>query len=534
VGLVFNDSFRNSGDTRISKVKEVNNWGSRQNITYSFDPRKFSCLSCPTAHPVGKGPGQAKPVFLLYDQCVAAMAPPAAAGGCLSIIRIEDGSLDELADQFATVCTGRWLPAGTAVVLAAGGQLAKLGTAEYATAVVLAVNKIKRFLPTGSFVAHGPLFFNTGIDNPAIIRSMAEIASWQVAMDRDGAVGDFLPIANTAVVRMMERRGIGTQVKYTHRIGLPANMAVTKTKIWESSGSDNLPAATEALTEEDEAELFYLLATELNRKLGAGLDSRFITARVVATSLANTTTVICVGGQHAAGLVRAAARAGYNTKLVALNQNPDAGQVAQCARQLRETVEAIAPTLRPSVMVIMSFLDEVAYMVKTQEGGLVPLRDPKRDKVHVHGTLSMATGELLEERIGRFTPVLNSTCGAAATLLAPLPRHLEGPCCAKTGHMPGYEKAAFKTAILGMIDGSRRSIKDILFNLRIRGVSVANIARTAIQGTWKDATVLAEDGYDAIWATLHQEVVAREQQGRASREKKRPGGHLAGPHGRRT
>jgi len=510
----------------------VNNWGSRQNITYSFDPRKYSCLTCPTAHPVGKGAGQVKPVFMLYDQCIAAMAPPAAGGGCLSIIRIEDGTLAELADHFATVCTGRWLPAGTAVVMAAGGQLARIGTAEYAAAVVAAVNKVKRFLPAGSFVSHGPLFFNTGISTPAIVRSVAEIASWQVAMDRDGAVGDFLPIANTAVVRMMERRGIGKQASYTHRLGLPANMAGLQTKVWESTGSPTLPEATEALTEEDEAELFYLLATELNRKLAAGLDSKFITARTVADSLATTRVVVCVGGQHAGGLARAATRAGYSATLVPMQPNPDAGEVAHSARLLREAVEAIAPSLRPAVLVVMSFLDEVTYMVKTQEGGLVPLRDPKRDKVHVHGKLSMASGELLEERIGRFTSVLNSTCGARATLLAPLPRHLEGPCCGKKSHMPAYDKVAFKAAILGMIDNSRRALKDLLYTLRIRGIQVANIARTAAAGGWKDATTPTEDGYDALWATLHQEAVAREQQGRESREK-RPGGPLTRPGWRR-
>jgi len=532
VGMVFNESFRNNGDQRITVCKEVNNWGTKQNISYSFDPKKFMCTTCPVIHPVGKGTGQKKPVFMLYDQCMPAMAPPTAGGGCLSIIRIEDGTLTELADHFAAVVAGRWLPAGTAVVVAAGGQLAKLGTADYAASVVAAVNKLKRILPGGSFVAHGPLFFSAGIDSPAIIRSVAEIVSWQVAMDREGAIGDFLPMANTLVVRMMERRGIGQQAKYCIRLGLPANMTGLMNKTWESNGSVPLPEATEALTEEDEAEILFLMATELNRKLAIGLDPRFNTARTVATSLATITKTIFVGGDHAAGLARAANRAGLEATLVAVPSRPDVGQVANCARLLREKVEAVAPNLRPAVLVIMSFLDEGVYMVKTGEGGIVPLKEPKRDRVHVNGKLCVATGELLEERIGHYNSLFTSTCGAAATLLTVLPRHLDGPCCEKPAHMPGYEKQAFKSNLMAMIDASRRAIKDLLYKSRIRGIQVANIGRTAANGSWKDPVTPDEANYDAIWATLHQEVVAREEMSRASGEK-RPGGQLPRVPGRR-
>jgi len=77
-------------------------------------------------------------------------------GGCLAVMRIEDGTLSELADLLIESCKNRWLPEGTVVLMASGGQMARDGTAAYAMALVAAINKLKKFLPPRSFVAHSP------------------------------------------------------------------------------------------------------------------------------------------------------------------------------------------------------------------------------------------------------------------------------------------------------------------------------------------------------------------------------------------
>ena len=211
------------------------------------------------------------------------LAPPLGAGGCLAIIRVEDASLAEIVSVFEETINDRWMPKGTVVTISAGGHLANVGAAAYASDLVEAVNRIKRLLPPGSFVAHGLIAFACGINDPGIIRAVSDICTWQCVLSREGVVGDFLPITNKATIRLMERKGIvGNQTPLPLRISLPANMATGKTKTWNSAGVMELPLATLPLGEDDEAELLYYMCTELNRILDSGLATQLAVNRAAS------------------------------------------------------------------------------------------------------------------------------------------------------------------------------------------------------------------------------------------------------------
>ena len=67
---------------------------------------------------VGQNEGQQAPVFVLMDQ--------------MGILRIEDGSLKELADLFVETVNCKKLPRETEVAISAGGHIARVGVASYA------------------------------------------------------------------------------------------------------------------------------------------------------------------------------------------------------------------------------------------------------------------------------------------------------------------------------------------------------------------------------------------------------------------
>jgi len=457
---------------------------------------------------------------------ISPMAPPMSGGRCLAVVRIEDGTLSELADLLIEQCKNRWLPNGTAVILAAGGQMAREGTAAYAANLVAAVNKLKRYLPAGSFVAHGPLAFACGNGDMATIRTAIEISHWQVALDREGAVGDLLPMANMATIRMLERRAIDmTQTPPMQKLSLPANMAGTLTRVWSVGDGSPLPAATEPLTEEDEAELLFLLCTELNRKLAIGLDSKYSTVRMVASGIAKNSRLIIVGGRHATGLAMAAAAGGHQYVTLPLESNPTAGQVSHCAKLLRDQVEDIPPGNRAGVLVIFAILDSIIYMAKSKEGGVNPLKATESGIQHVEGDLVLATGDMLEERLANLVTLLNSICGASAVMLCPLPRYLSGRCCTKPSHMPSYA-TNHRQRTLEQLDVARRSIKDMLYKLRVRGVAVANYARTAMECGWKDSITPNEAGYAAILERTLTEGMNNQLASQRERDKRPP---TAGP-----
>jgi len=343
-------------------------------------------------------------------------------------------------------------------------------------------------------------------------------------LDREAAVGDLLPMANMATIRMIERRAIDmTQIPPCSAYSCLQIWRGTLYRSWSIRSSDPLPAATEPMPEEDEAELLYLLATELNRKLAIGVDTKFNMVRMVATGIASNSRLILVGGQHAIGLANAARALGHQFDMIPLEDNPLAGQVSHCARKLRELVEDIPPGSRAGVLVVFAVLDSLVYMVKNSEGGVNPLRLPVEGVQHVVGELVVATGEMLEDRLARLASLLNSICGASAVLLGPLPRHLEGPCCNKQHHMYGYVATSFKATLLKRLDTARRAIKDGLFKLRIRGVQVANYARTACEKGWATPLTPNEEGYKAILHRVLDQGANKQEASRRDKEKRAPG-----------
>jgi len=95
-------SFRNTDDSRSNLSLECSSVASEKTISI--------CICCVPGHPVlGK---DVKPVFVLTDQMFPAAVPLNSPGRCLSIIRIEDAHLWELATTFLARIKASWLPAG--------------------------------------------------------------------------------------------------------------------------------------------------------------------------------------------------------------------------------------------------------------------------------------------------------------------------------------------------------------------------------------------------------------------------------------
>ncbi len=172
------ENFRNLGDSRHTVVKEVSNQAKGLNISFSFDPVSLTCFACAQPHVVGLLGDQTKPTFIISDQCMPPLAPPTGPGGCIAFMRVEDGSLEEIANCFIETVGAKNLPRGTMVAISAGGHLARVGVAQYAADSVEAINRIKRALAPASFVAHGPLLFACGINDPGIVRAVADICNW--------------------------------------------------------------------------------------------------------------------------------------------------------------------------------------------------------------------------------------------------------------------------------------------------------------------------------------------------------------------
>ncbi len=506
----FTDSFRNLGDGRHTLVKEVNNNTKMRNYSYSFDVQKFVCIGCAAPHPVGKLGQQKAPFFLLSDQCMPPLCPPLGTGGCITVLRVEDGSLGEIVEALEEAIRGRWLPQGTGVAISAGGHLARVGVASYAQDLVEAINKLKRILPPASFVAHGPVAFARGISDPGIIRAVSDICTWQCALAKEGVVGDFLPISNKASIRLIERKGtVGIQTPYSYRVGLPANMATGPKRIWHSDGPEELPLATLPLDEDDEAELLYYLCTEANRMLGSNLDTQLCTKReVVEGGASRPENLIFVGNRHAERMATAAAAMGKEAAFIPLPNSSEV-EVHNCARSVREKIAEMPPVKRANSLLVFAILDERLYMARSSEGGLTPCNQVKKGIVHVEGRLTLALEtSWLKEVLGQYAPLLEAGEGLEGVLLTPFPRYMDGPCCERPAHMVGYTKENQRQELMATIHKARRYLKYIV---KAKGVRVANMATVVADSSagWADSILAHIGAYQEVVAALVTEIPGR-------------------------
>jgi hypothetical protein len=126
-------------------------YNKKQNISASFNLETLVCNNCTFRgeHTVlgrngtGASALDLSPVcFVLSDQNFPPVIPAEGDGECVKILRIEDGTLDELVTSFMDLTSGFAIPAGSVVVLASASHLALVGTAAYAADFVKAKGKL--------------------------------------------------------------------------------------------------------------------------------------------------------------------------------------------------------------------------------------------------------------------------------------------------------------------------------------------------------------------------------------------------------
>jgi hypothetical protein len=108
-----------------------NNTDVNQNISLSFDPATLTCVSCSSPHPILQtGAGGSPPIIVLSDQNFL----PTLNGGesCVSIIRLEDSSLEEIVDLTIEILDRSHVPTGTIFLLCSASHLNNVGSSIYA------------------------------------------------------------------------------------------------------------------------------------------------------------------------------------------------------------------------------------------------------------------------------------------------------------------------------------------------------------------------------------------------------------------
>jgi len=453
------------------------NFEKKLNVSFSFDPATMLCHNCDSRDPHliienegSTSSGGGSGIFFLTDQNFPPILPASGAGNCANIIRVENGTLMEIAEAMVGAVAGNAIKVGSLLVISSASFLAEVGLAGYAEELV----RVTKFLLT-SFenkvsVRMGVPLLLDGTNDPMLVRSMADLAAWSIEGLRDKR--ELFPdLSMKAMLVTLKNLGVGEPlVDYFTRVRLPVSLTSYEKKTWTSGGHEDLHNGVGPLDPVNEKFLVEVLVGELNSNFPLNLDpnpvlSRDCRKRAAASS--NPVRIVTVGSSHASRLALALEAEGAEaTHLRLPSWRPTANSVANAVAELIELSAA-------DTVIVFQMLDSAAFYARTEDGSLIPARrDPTTNKFHVDGELVVAPKELFQPILKVCLPLLRASPSCNKLLLSPMPRYWKESCCQDPDHIPNIVDEKYEEELLSGLDGLRRLCKDFVFVNKVDKVRV--------------------------------------------------------------
>jgi hypothetical protein len=485
-------TFYNPPDYRITKTVIKSFFGNKQNVSFSFDPSSLTCNNCKTkpGHAIAGSDADPPPTFVLSDQCFPAALPAAGAGGCIHIIRIENGTVNELAKLFVDVFAGVHVQVGSLILLSSVSHLAAVGTAAYAESIVRAAKSILTSFGGKATVRTGVPVLLGGIKDKSLVRSLLDVAAWADSLPSR----EQLPLEARKKLTSILRAGSACEPPVERIIlQLPVSLTTFEKKTVVSGGF-SVPEVVPPFDTKAEEEIIYSLITELNSKQGAHLAevidfSRGGTRLSVATS---QKTVIIVGSSHANYLATSLSALGYRAVTVELrNWRPNTMTVGEALADLQAKIAA-ADNL---VAIVYWCFDNATYYSSIEDSILPAVRDVS-GHYHIHGSLMIAPSEMFSKSVKVCIPLFSVSSQAKKIALSPLPRYWHHRCCGDTDHVANLEEDGYESELFTGLDSVRRIIKDVLFTSGIKDVKTHNTSQLCV--TTEGSRTTGNDIRDAL------------------------------------
>ena len=261
-------SFASADDNRSAFCHFRSVIERKVNMSFSFDPKTLLCGSCvgKGEHSVTGGEGGARQTFVLSDQNFPACLP-CSMGECFKIIRVEDGSLNELVTCFLEVTQGKDLPPGSALVIFSASHLLMAGMGGYLSDLAGEMARIDHVFRGGVISVPGIPVLLGGTSDAMLTRAILEVGGWLAT------VGSSYPKEAWEILRegIVEdkRGGVVTAEKFKQRV--PDSLKHPRaTRSWVSGGWAT-PCGVHPVTPEKEKQLIGALIKDLNGLFNLGL-----------------------------------------------------------------------------------------------------------------------------------------------------------------------------------------------------------------------------------------------------------------------
>jgi hypothetical protein len=454
-------SMVSNADRRLLRTTLEVSVGQRRAMSTSFDPQRLTC-HCSGPHngfkiAGGGGYRAGREAFLLTDQSYPPMLEASGIRRCLKFVRIEHGMLIELADTLVNMMRGKYVAAGSIVLLFSASNLAVAGTSGYCADMMGAIERLRNGL--GEHMVYTPLphFFGSGCGDSMTIRSAVEVCAWVTRFF--GKDSTFLKESFNVANIILEESGLGGfQPEVAGRHRLPAEGRTYTT--WYSSGLDSLPTAVRPANKQREERMLTAIIQEIRKGLAIDLEPTPSFERGVGPAMAVqcSSKILVMGSRDA-----------RRTKLALEEGGADTIMMHERSLLItKDTIEELAVCLgkevkrsRPAV-VVLHILEDTVYKALTEEGVKIPHRR-MGDVMHFDGDLVLCDKQEMMKLLKLCKPLFEAAAGAKIVMVGPLPRYVAASCCSETSHMPNQKEDTFLHNLLSELGMVNKCIKDFLF-----------------------------------------------------------------------
>ena len=406
------------GDTRTFSAQNYHCAEKGLNMSFSVTRPSLSgkddlmCLACAVPHSLADRMAvEGRPVvIILADQSFPAVLPAGEGGDCVVVVRVEDGSLNELdavfSDRFRAFLKphGNLTP-GSVLLVGSLSHLRACGIQDYADSLV------RTFVSLSSKVGPGvevvPLVFVPmhGLESGSLIRDLMDLDAWLMSVHGGGRT--VLPKSReTFWVTVTDGAGSTRAPTESHTIMMPTGFRNhRKHPVISDPYDGQIPTFIPPVTEVMEKKIVGAILLELNDVYGLKLDVNPDVTRAPSHNTENGQgKMIFVGASHMARLSEAAQSAGANCRFVgALGWVASKDSLSEAARQIRSIAIAENDT------VVVDLWSNSAIMGTDDQG--LPSRAhkiPGDSRYHIAGKLQAAPRTLFEKVMGEARPIFEA------------------------------------------------------------------------------------------------------------------------------
>ncbi len=302
-----NDLYSN-GDGRSGRAVARAALATKENCSYSFNPETWICKLCIRRPNHGRSPRE---VLILADQTYPATLASLGEKSCIRIIRLEFGSLADLATILIRYGKDK-LPSASLVGMFSASHLATVGTAAYATNFANEVRRLRAVFGPNLTVAAAPPVLMNGTANPALIRSILELDGWLKTLPREEH-----PLHNawSTAINIIRTTSSGPPLMPIHlRLQLPGNTTrQTTPRTFSSENWGNIGTEIKATREADELAVWYQMAADIRVNLAIEVEEIPATSRTALQGVAESSkNYLLVGNNSTSNLADKLSAPGCN------------------------------------------------------------------------------------------------------------------------------------------------------------------------------------------------------------------------------